>query len=94
MKEILHFIRQFRGAQDTFLHGCCYWFAEILESRFNGLKMYHPVLNHFACEIDGKLFDVSGEIDPKGYEDWYMFTGKDELLTERIIRDCIEMVEV
>lgn len=56
--------------------------------------MYHPLQNHFACEIDGRLFDASGEISAEGFEDWYMFTGKDELHTARIVRDCIDMVEV
>lgn len=94
MREILYFIDRFRSARGTFLFGCCYWFAEILETRFNGRKMYHPVLNHFACEIDGLLFDVTGVINPEGFEDWYLFMGKDELETERIIRDCIRMEEV
>ena len=93
MNEVLYFIRKFRGAEDTFLNGCCYWFADILEKRFNGRKMYHPIQNHFACEIDGRLFDVTGEIDSDGFEDWYAFIDKDELLTERIIRDCIEIRE-
>lgn len=94
MNEVLYFIRKFRGAEDTFLNGCCYWFAEILERRFHGRKMYNPIENHFACDIEGKLFDVTGEIDPTGFEDWGLFMGKDELLTKRLVRDCIDIVEV
>ena len=93
MSEVLHFIRKFHGAEDTFLNGCCYWFAEILERRFHGRKMYHPIENHFACDIRGKLFDVTGEIDRNGFEDWYEFLEKDELLTERIFRDCVDFTE-
>ena len=45
---ILDFISHFKDAQDTFLYGCCYWFAFILNERFGGTTMYLPVENHFV----------------------------------------------
>ena len=31
---ILDFIDRFKGSEEVFLHGCCYWFAHILNDRF------------------------------------------------------------
>ena len=62
--EILAFIAHFRGATDTFLYGCCYWFAQILSVRFGGDTLYDPVGGHFIQRIDGRLYDVRGEVTP------------------------------
>lgn len=31
--KILKFIARFKGCEKTFLHGCCYWFATILDEQ-------------------------------------------------------------
>lgn len=67
---VLDFIDQFRnpGTVDVFTHGCCYWFARILEQRFafrggyEATLYYNPVLNHFAC-------GVSWRVPAEGLED-------------------------
>ena len=98
MSEVLKFIKKFQnpGTIDTFTKGCCYWFAFILDERFNwdapcsGI-MYNSIDNHFATWINGKLYDITGEIKlTDEWEEWDKFMCKDELLTERIFRDCIE----
>lgn len=35
-EEILSFISEFAKARETFMTGCCYWFAWILQERFCG----------------------------------------------------------
>lgn len=93
-KEVLEFISRFTldGKYDqvieAFSFGCCYWFAFILHIRFPAELMYDEVANHFAAEINGVLYDITGDItgkyDMKPWKDV-----DDELLRSRIIRDCI-----
>lgn len=93
----LEFIKHFQneGTIDVFMNGCCYWFAHILLSRFLNRHpcpkiMYNDITGHFATKIDGKIYDISGEI--KDTEHWMEF---DDYLTNEpaysqiIIRDCI-----
>lgn len=95
-EEILNFIKRFQneGTIKAFTEGCCYYFAIILISRFclneSDNLMYHPIDNHFAVKINKKLYDITGEIDDNGFEYWSDFLVKDELLTKRIFRDCID----
>ena len=66
-KDMLDFISHFKGSEDVFLHGCCYWFAWILYWRFRDSAakamwvkniMYEPVQGHFIFGVcDMKLFD-------------------------------------
>lgn len=97
--EVLNFIKRFQneGTIKTFTNGCCYWFAKILDERFNFVQsriMYNEIDNHFATLIGINLYDITGNLgdirDLKGWEDWWYFIGKDKALTERIFRDCID----
>lgn len=63
--EILAFIANFREATDTFLNGGCYWFAQMLSVRFGGDTLYDPVVGHFIQRIDGRLYDVRGDVTPQ-----------------------------
>lgn len=81
---------------DTFSCGCCYWFADILWNRFTleaeeCTVLYDPIINHWACQIDGIVYDITGVItsDEYQWEPWVEFQYKDELLTKRLYRDCI-----
>ena len=90
---VLRFISNFRGAEDVFLNGCCFWFAYILQARFCGTIFYDPVRNHFVCRIGERFYDISGETHCEEYRDWerYVLTDCKEYL--RIKRDCIDKVE-
>lgn len=101
-KEILNFIKRFQneGTIKTFTEGCCYWFAEILEKRFNSFEFdpniwYNEKENHFATMINFHLYDITGDLgDIKDLSDWvswddYVNAG-DELVIERLYRDCID----
>lgn len=96
MDKVIRFIEHFQnlGTIDTFTNGCCYWFAKILEERFNGEIMYNPVDNHFVTLIDGLLFDITGKLDNN--ENWYQwdeYKKLDELETKRIYKYCINKTE-
>ena len=77
---------------NAFTNGCCYWFARILASRFGGTVVYHPVDNHFAAEIGGKIYDITGNIGHDGFLPWNQYS--DSAHRARIIRDCILFTEV
>ena len=76
MSDVLNFIQHFKGARETFLHGCCYWFAMILRERFNDrgylVDIFHePVENHFVarflyltCDVSftPRFFDIRGDV--------------------------------
>ena len=50
--------------------------------------MYDQVANHFVAEIDGRLYDITGDVtDAYKVEPWDEL--EDDLLRSRIIRDCI-----
>ena len=77
MQDVLDFIVHFAGSEDTFLNGCCYWFAFILQTRFdnNGYFVdifYEPVDGHFITRFiaqkkdtlsdDVRFFDIRGDV--------------------------------
>ena len=104
-ETVINFINHFtdRGNRpqviDTFTNGCCYWFAEIrycgflLNKNIKECKIvYDPFINYFACQINGKIYDIHGDItmDLKYvWEDWSEYELLDELETARIYRDYI-----
>ena len=111
-ETVLKFIARFTNngkrqeVIDTFSCGCCYWFAEILWDRFcfnepinsrgKVYTVYDPVINHWACCIDYRIYDITGDItDNKEYrwEDWNRFMYQDISLTKRLYRDCINFGE-
>ena len=89
-KDVLHFIKQFESAQKLFMEGRCYWFAFILKERFDGTILYNEIMNHWACLIDYKLYDATGQIDSKGFYRWPDCVIEDNLLYQRLIDQCIE----
>ncbi len=96
---ILDFIKQFRdlGAEKCFSNGMCWYFTVILQSRFgdNSEVVYDPIVNHFATEIDGHIYDITGDIslDPQyHWEYWPIYSRLDAAERSRIYRDCIYKV--
>lgn len=92
-ETILAFIAEFSGATDTFLCGCCYWFAQILSVRFGGETVYEPVEGHFLQRIDGSLYDVRGDMT-EAYRNiplicWDGYDKVDSLHYQHIFRDCV-----
>ena len=93
--DILQFISHFQNTDtiNTFTNGCCYWFAYILHGRFPELEiMYDAVANHFVASVDGRLYDITGDVTDKyNVVAWDDFS--DELQKKRIIKQCIEFKE-
>lgn len=95
-ETILQFIKKFSdfGTQvvDCFLHGNCYWFAEILLVEFGGVICYDQIQGHFATSINNDLYDITGVIeDTEDFKPFSMIFSEDHLLYERICRDCIRL---
>lgn len=88
-EEILKFISNFKFCADEFTHGKCYYGSVILRNRFpDSETWYDRIMNHFATKINGRLYDLAGEItDTENFEPWCMLD--DEFLQARIERDCI-----
>lgn len=99
MNMIENFINKFKSlhpteAEDLFLYGDCYYFAIILKERFpNAIIKYLIIDNHFITEIDGRLYDIRGDVtnlvDTRQLINWRDMESSDGLLYKRIIRDCI-----
>jgi hypothetical protein len=103
MNDVEQFISRFtfKGAKseviDTFTNGCCYWFAEILYLRFfafysNCAIVYDPLLNHWACAIGDRIYDITGDLTKNlkySWVDWEEHAKEDNLVTNRLYRDCI-----
>ena len=88
------FIKRFHFSNDIdeiFTCGCCYWFAMILSKRFaeeGAVIVYDEIANHFGTQINGKVYDITGDVTEQYH--WIKWDDlDDELLRERIIRDCI-----
>lgn len=99
-REVIEdFIRQFNAFGDDvricFSYGMCYHFALILHIRFrdeDAHKVYDPINNHFAVRINGRIYDITGDITDETiytWADWASFRYQDPKLTERIVRDCM-----
>ena len=90
--EVAKFLKRFHLNQDVdavFTCGCCYWFAVILHQRFPDSRiMYDVVGNHFATEIGGRLYDVTGDVTGK-YDVIPWDTFKNTNHGAKIIRDCV-----
>lgn len=91
--KVLNFIKRFKGSEETFTSGCCYWFARILFERFNNENYYCDIMydyidNHFGCKIDDRVYDVTGDVT-FSYNWKYWKDCQDEDLIESINRDCI-----
>jgi len=103
-QPILRFISRFKGSADVFLHGCCYWFAHILENQFL-LKQkekpkikYEPVEGHFITRIRGRLYDIRGDVtelyEDKNLYDMERLLKDDPKLYFRLMRDCRDFEEM
>ena len=101
-EEILSFIKHFTAhgpdVIDCFSNGNCYWFAQILQKRFqkyNAYIVYSPVDNHFATVIKNKIYDITGAIDDldilcTNWRVWKTYYAFDPAHARRLRRDCID----
>lgn len=100
LKFINHFTNYGNNEQiiDCFTKGNCYYFAACLAERFYDevpwcRYMYDPIANHWACEINGRIYDITGEItDTDNFVDWLEFqmNANDEPYLNRLYENCIK----
>lgn len=94
MDDVVEFIRR-RFPQDcNWLNGNCFFFAKILQSRFqNGIVLYDVIDGHFVLKIGDLMYDWRGLVEDDGqrheYVEWDKFAEYDSLQKARIVRDCI-----
>jgi hypothetical protein len=80
---------------DCFTNGCCFWFAYTLHGRFiveapGVIIVYDDIMNHFGCRINGRVYDITGDVTDKyNWRDWIEVHREDILRGNRIIRDCV-----
>lgn len=99
---ILRFIARFKGSEDVFLNGCCFWFAHILEARFMAscmtTIMYEPVEGHFMARIDNRYYDIRGDVSEmyrgKPMYDMHDLAVDDSSMYRHLMRDCRDFEEV
>lgn len=92
MDKFLARFHESENVDTVFTNGCCYWFAMILFIRFineYAAIMYDQTVNHFGTMIDGRIYDITGDVTDKyNWKPWSELD--DELLRKRIVRDCID----
>ena len=101
-EKILKFIAHFHGSEDTFLHGCCYWFAHILEMEYLYTEavtiMYEPVEGHFIARIYNRYYDIRGDVTElyrgKPMYDMDELAYENTSLYQHLMRDCRDFEEV
>lgn len=99
-REILKFINDFKKYDEdgtlekTFLNGYCYWFAHMLDGRFMTAHIqYEPIEGHFVTEIDGRYYDIRGDVTDlyKNSKVWY---SEDYCFDfESIVNGCILKID-
>lgn len=97
MREVLDFIKIFQSESNKvlFQDTACYWFAKILNERFEYSSIYYnPHIIHFATKIGGKLYDISGALEEveDEYYDFEMYCRESSAYDIALILDnCINL---
>lgn len=98
--KVEKFIEKFHFSDDineVFTQGCCYWFARILLewARFydnTAEIMYDPVVGHFGARIDGRVYDITGDVTESHlWKNWLDICKEDNLQAWRLIEECMKM---
>jgi len=98
-ETIVGFIERFHGSEDVFLHGCCWWFAQILVQRFGWMASvkYEPVEGHFVTRIINRYYDVRGDVTElyrtKRMYDMTKLRIEDRRMYDRLMRQCRDFEE-
>ena len=95
-KQIVNFIQRRFPVDCNWMNGNCFYFAQILASRFIGEIVYDPIEGHFLFwASDDNLYDWTGQREYTVEQRKKMFIWqdgvlKDSLLYSRILRDCVK----
>ena len=95
-KDVLGYISRFTRCGEypqvieAFTCGCCYWFAKILHLRFPVSEIvYEPVANHFAAKINGRVYDITGDVTDQGQWELWSEYELGSSFREGIVKECI-----
>lgn len=92
MNEVLNFIKSRFKIDCNWTTGNCFYFAKILEARFNGGSIYYDVIDgHFIYCYKDNYYDYNGLVEMNGRKiiAWDKFKDYDKNVYERVLRDCI-----
>lgn len=95
-KQIVDFIQRRFPMDCGWMNGNCFYFAQILASRFVGEIVYDPIEGQFLFwASDNNLYDWTGRREYTVEQRKKMFVWqdgvlKDSLLYSRIWRDCVK----
>ena len=97
--QVLKFISHFKGARETFLHGCCYWFAWILQERFNNrgwmVDIFHdPIEGHFVARFIEDLSNEPDEPDPEARTYFFDISGNVSDIYKEEELESIDIMEI
>lgn len=91
--KVLEFIHRRFPKDCNWTNGNCYYFARILEDRFEFIICYDQIAGHFVAvdEYTGIAYDWNGIYNSKNpLISMWDLACKDPLLYHRLIRDCID----
>lgn len=100
--EVMYFIHKFKelnesAIEDVFLHGNCYWFAQILIQRFpkQSELYYMEIDGHFITKICDRFYDISGEVTDlqEVPTRWSVLKSVEPLRSDRIYRNCALFID-
>ena len=95
-QQVIDFIHRRFPDKSDWMTGNCYFFAQILVSRFSGDIVYDPIEGHFLFYgYDENFYDWSGKRDYtkeqiSKFVMWPGYTARDPHHHSRIWRDCIK----
>lgn len=90
MSEVQEFIQRRFPTNCNWKSGNCYYFSQILLSRFpEGILCYDVIDGHFCVKIDEVYYDWCGIYIPTAPIEWDKFDEYDNIQKQVVIRDCI-----
>jgi hypothetical protein len=93
-KDVMKFVSRFtdkgrrREVVECFTQGCCYWFALALSARFGGRLVYDQTVGHFASEIGGVVYDITGPVNGK-WTYWLDLCRTEPNVARNVRENCI-----
>lgn len=99
--EVLNFIDEFNSSEgkkqivECFTCSMPFWFAYILNGRFATSAekteiMYDDAENHFGCQIDAEVYDITGIVTNQyNWIPWTDLWKIDSTHANNIVKDCV-----
>ena len=95
MNQVEEFIQRRFPVDCNWINGNCYYFAVILNTRFQyGRIYYDPIDGHFLFRYCDNYYDWTGkkeytQREADRFYEWEKLQKIDPLYAKRLVRDCI-----